>query len=201
MVALHYLKYTFNRSDEDVVEVWVENPYWQLFSGNQYFEHSKPIDPTSMTRFRNRSGEAGAEELLNETIAAGLKLKAISPHQLKRVNVDTTVQEKEVLYPNYNRTAKHQLLMSHRYAHARQMNRARKGTRKLRTLLGRVIRNLERKAPVIDDELRNLLDVARLSVFLRPVLAHLFEVLKQVLRTLRSEIFSSNHPDPVFAVL
>jgi IS5 family transposase len=150
MVALHYLKYTFNLSDEDVVEAWVENPYWQHFSGNQYFEHDKPIDPTSMTRFRNRIGEAGAEELLKETIVAGQKLKAITPHQLKRVNVDTTVQEKEVRYPtdsrlyersrerlvkaaaergidlrqNYNRTAKHQLLMSHRYAHARQMKTA-----------------------------------------------------------------------------
>ncbi len=187
MVALHYLKYTFNLSDEDVVEAWVENPYWQHFSGNQYFEHSQPIDPTSMTRFRNRIGEAGAEELLKETIAAGLKLKAITPHQLKRVNVDTTVQEKEVRYPtdsrlyersrerlvnaatergidlrqNYNRTAKHHLLMSHRYAHARQMKRARNSTRKLRTILGRVMRDIERKAPVIDDELRSLLDVAR----------------------------------------
>mgnify|MGYP001492475842 CR=1 FL=1 len=187
MVALHYLKYTFNLSDEDVVEAWVENPYWQHFSGNQYFEHSKPIDPTSMTRFRNRIGEAGAEELLKETIAAGLKLKVITPNQLKRVNMDTTVQEKEVRYPadsrlyersrerlvkaaaergidlrqNYNRTAKHHLLMSHRYAHARQMKRARNSTRKLRTILGRVIRDIERKAPVSDDELRNLLAVAR----------------------------------------
>ena len=140
-----------------------------------------------MTRFRNRIGEAGAEELLKETIAAGLKLKVITPNQLKRVNMDTTVQEKEVRYPadsrlyersrerlvkaaaergidlrqNYNRTAKHHLLMSHRYAHARQMKRARNSTRKLRTILGRVIRDIERKAPVSDDELRNLLAVAR----------------------------------------
>lgn len=144
LVALHYLKYTFNLSDEDVIEAWVENPYWQHFSGRQYFEHNAPIDPSVMSRFRTRIGEAGAEELLSETIAAGLKLKAIKPHQLKRVNVDTTVQEKEVRYPtdarlydrarerlvkaakernvelrqNYNRVAKQLLLMSHRYAHA-----------------------------------------------------------------------------------
>jgi IS5 family transposase len=31
MVGLHYLKYTFNKSDESVVEHWVENPYWQYF--------------------------------------------------------------------------------------------------------------------------------------------------------------------------
>ncbi len=52
-----------------------------------------------MSRFRKRIGDAGAEEMLSETIAAGLKLNAIKPHQLKRVNVDTTVQEKEVRFP------------------------------------------------------------------------------------------------------
>ena len=36
-----------------------------------------PIHPSSMTRWRNRIGEAGAEELLKETIGAGLKLKAV----------------------------------------------------------------------------------------------------------------------------
>lgn len=187
LVALHYLKYTFNLSDEDVVAAWVENPYWQHFSGNQYFEHTPPMDPSVMSRFRKRIGEAGAEELLKETIQAGLKLKAIRPHQLKRVNVDTTVQEKEVRHPtdarlynrsrerlvkaaeargidlrqNYNFVAKHQLLMSHRYAHARQMNRSRKCTRKLRTILGRVIRDIERKTPAMDHELGSLLAVAR----------------------------------------
>ena len=187
MVALHYLKYTFNLSDEDTVDGWVENPYWQYFSGNQYFEHRRPIDPTSMTRFRKRIGEAGAEELLKTTIEAGLKLKAIKPHQLKRVNVDTTVQEKDIRYPtdarlynrsrerlvkaaeergiplrqNYNRTAKRLVLKSNRYAHARQMKRARRCTKRLRTILGRVIRDIERKAPVIDKELGELLEVAK----------------------------------------
>lgn len=187
LVALHYLKYTFNLSDDDVIEAWVENPYWQHFSGRQYFEHKKPIDPTVMSRFRKRIGEAGAEELLAETIQAGLKLNAIKPHQLKRINVDTTVQEKEVRYPtdarlyersrerrvkaakergidlrqNYNRVAKHQLLMSHRYAHARQMKRARKCTRKLRTILGRVIRDIDRKTPFKDEPLRELLEITR----------------------------------------
>ena len=99
MVALHYLKYTYNLSDEDVVEAWVENPYWQSFSGMKFFEHEAPIDPSSMTRWRKRIGEAGAEELLKETIHAGLKTKAVKVFQLKRVNVDTTVQEKEVRFP------------------------------------------------------------------------------------------------------
>ena len=94
MVSLHYLKYTFNLSDEDTVKAWVENPYWQHLSGMKFFEHEAPIDPSSMTNWRKRIGEAGAEEFLKETIHAGLKTKAVKPSQLKRLNVDTTVQEK-----------------------------------------------------------------------------------------------------------
>jgi len=90
-------------SDDDVVAGWVENPYWQYLSGMQFFEHDPPIDSSSMTRWRKRIGEAGAEELLKETIAAGLKLKAVKPHQLKRVNVDTTVQEKDIRFPTDTR--------------------------------------------------------------------------------------------------
>src|SRR5690625_399956 len=99
MVALHYLKYTFDLSDEAVVQSWVENPYWQYFSGRKFFEHNLPIDSSSMTRWRARVGDAGAEELLKETIAAGLRLKLIKATQLARVNVDTTVQEKNIRYP------------------------------------------------------------------------------------------------------
>ena len=186
MVALHYLKYTYNLSDDDVVEAWVENPYWQYFSGMKYFVHEPPIDPSSMTRWRKRIGEAGAEELLKETIAAGLKLKAVKTFQLKRVNVDTTVQEKEIRFPtdarlydrarqllvdhakerkislrqNYNRKSKHLLYRQSRYAHAKQMKRARRCTRKLRTYLGRVIRDIERRQPEPDPQLQSLLDTA-----------------------------------------
>ena len=63
-------------------------------SGMRYFQHKRPIDPSSMSRWRGRVGQAGLEELLAETIRAGLQLKAVKPSQLKRVNLDTTVQEK-----------------------------------------------------------------------------------------------------------
>lgn len=186
MVALHYFKYTHNLSDEDVVAGWVENPYWQHFSGMKYFEHTMPIHPSSMCRWRKRIGDAGAEELLQETIAAGLKLKAVKAFMLKRINVDTTVQEKEVRFPtdarlyerarkrlvdaakkrkilirqNYNRKAKQLLFQQSRYAHARQMKRAQKCTRKLKTYLGRVIRDIERKCPQPDHELEQLLAIS-----------------------------------------
>jgi IS5 family transposase len=186
MVALHYLKYTHNLSDEDVVAGWVENPYWQHFSGMQHFEHKVPIHPSSMCRWRKRIGDAGAEQLLQETIEAGLKLKAVKAFMLKRINVDTTVQEKEVRFPtdarlydrarqrlvdaakklninirqNYNRKSKQLIAQQSRYAHARQMKRAKKCTRKLRTYLGRVIRDIGRKCPEPDRKLDRLLDIS-----------------------------------------
>ena len=185
MVALHYLKYTHNLSDEDVVATWVENPYWQYFSGMKWFEHELPINASSMTRWRKRIGEAGAEELLRETIKAGLKLKAVKSFQLKRVNIDTTVQEKEIRFPtdarlydrsrqrlvdfakergiklrqNYNRKSKQMLYWQSRYSHARQMKRAKACTRKLKNYLGRVLRDIERNCPDADRQLQSLMDI------------------------------------------
>ena len=99
MVALHYLKFTYDLSDRQVLRSWVENPYWQYFSGMKYFTHELPINSSSMTRWRKKIGQAGAEKLLLETIKSGLKLKAIKTTQLKRVNVDTTVQKKNIRFP------------------------------------------------------------------------------------------------------
>lgn len=96
MVGLHYLKYTYGLSDEAVVEEWVENPYWQYFCGGIFFEHAFPLDPSSMTRWRERLHKAGLEEVLGETIRTGLRGGFIREAELKRVNVDTTVQEKQI---------------------------------------------------------------------------------------------------------
>lgn len=187
MVALHYLKYTYDLSDEDVVMGWLENPYWQFLSGMKHFQHKVPIHPSSMTRWRNRIGETGGEKLLKETIDAGLRMKAIKQSQLKRINVDTTVQEKDIRFPtdarlydrarqrlvdtaksqgielrqNYNRLSRNLVSQQSRYAHARQMKRARACTRKLKTYLGRVIRDIERKCPKPDKSLRSLLEVSK----------------------------------------
>ncbi len=66
MVGLHYLKYTFNESDESVVDRWVENPYWQYFCGYTHMQHECPIHPTSMTKWRNRVGAERLERLVAE---------------------------------------------------------------------------------------------------------------------------------------
>ncbi len=99
MVSLHDLKYAFGLSNEAVMARWVENPYWQVFSGVKTFAHEMPIDPSSMVRWRERIGESGAEELLKQTLESGLKVKAIKKDQFKRTNVDTSVQEKAIRYP------------------------------------------------------------------------------------------------------
>jgi len=99
MVGLHYLKHLHGLSDEDVVEQWVDEPYWQCLCGSKYFEHQLPIHPTSMTRWRKKIAVAGAEKLLEETLAAGLQLRVLQPADLKRVVVDTTVQERAVAFP------------------------------------------------------------------------------------------------------
>lgn len=171
MVGLQLLKHTSNLSDDEVVAVWVEHPYWQHFCGEQYFCHDLPIDPSLMTGFRKRIGETGCEFILGLTVGAGLATKTVAQASLAVVNVDTTVQDKAVAFPtdsrllnkarialvrlakrsgvqlrqSYERVGQAAFVRSQRYAHARQMNRAKAQTRKLRTYLGRVIRDIERK--------------------------------------------------------
>ena len=99
MVGLHYLKYTFDESDESVVDRWVENPYWQYFCGYTHMQHECPIHPTSMTKWRNRVGADRLEKLLTETIDLAVREKHLPKSDLARVTVDTTVQEKNITYP------------------------------------------------------------------------------------------------------
>src|ERR1700716_2687255 len=92
VVGLHYLKYLYNVSDEVVVASWVENPYWQYFCGTEYFAHEFPCDPTSLVKWRQRVGAAGIEKLLKESLAAAQREAVLTATEVKRVNVDTTVQ-------------------------------------------------------------------------------------------------------------
>lgn len=185
LVGLHYLKYTFNESDESVVERWIENPYWQYFCGYEYLQHELPLHPTSLTRWRHRVGDK-LDVLLTQTIELALESKAMSVRELDHVNVDTTVQEKVIAFPtdarlynrmrerlvvaaeergiklrqSYRKVGKKALIMQGRYAHARQMKRAARQTRKLKTYLGRVVRDIDRKVVDKDAPLADLLSVA-----------------------------------------
>ena len=64
IAGLHYLKHTYALSDEDIMTGWVENTYWQYFCGEENFQHTLPCHSTSLTKWRNRIGEAGCEWML-----------------------------------------------------------------------------------------------------------------------------------------
>ena len=83
-------------SDEALMEVFVRDPYIQYFCGYEVFQHEAPCDSSSMTRWRKRIGERGAEKLLQTSIDTAKKLNLLKSGDLKRATVDTTVQEKEV---------------------------------------------------------------------------------------------------------
>jgi IS5 family transposase len=99
VAGLLYLQHAYALSDEAVVARWAENPYWQHFCGEAFFQHRLPIDPSSMTRWRKRIGEEGVEWMLTQTIEAGKRAGAVQGNDLKRVTVDTTVMEKNIAHP------------------------------------------------------------------------------------------------------
>jgi len=171
------LQHTFAFSDEELIWTWVENPYWQHFCGTDYFQHEPPIDPSSLTRWRKRIGEEGVEQLLVGTIEAAQKGKIVKRKSFDKVIVDTTVMEKAVAYPtdsrllergrqhrvklakslniplrqNYNREAPRLAIKVGRYAHAKQFKRMRATLKSLRTLVGRVWRDIDRKLDKNDE--------------------------------------------------
>ena len=190
MAGLAILKHTYNLSDEVVCELWLENPYYQYFCGEEFFRHRLPFDRSSMTHWRNRMGAERLQALLQESLAAATRSGAIKPADLARAVVDTTVQPKNVTFPtdaklvnrareklvtlakklgvelrqSYARVGKLALVKHQRYAHARQFDRARKTLRKLKTYLGRVIRDIARKidgAPALETAFARLMSLAR----------------------------------------
>jgi IS5 family transposase len=171
MASLLYLKHSFNLSDEDVCERWSESPLWQFFSGQEYYEHRLPCDATQIGRFRHDIGEDGMEQLLKATIDSAVDLKAVKPQALERVTVDTTVQEKAIAHPVDSRLmeiARHKVVSSAKrcgislkqtfakegkelrrkaggYAHAKQFRRLKRTVKRQRTILGIVMREVQRK--------------------------------------------------------
>jgi len=185
MVALLYLKHAYGESDESVVERWAQDVYFQFFSGNDYFEARLPCDATQIGRFRRVLGEAGVEQLLKTTIEAAVSMKAIKPAEFERIIVDTTVQEKAIAHPTDSRLlevarekiarlakrAGIELKQTHAregktlrrraagYAHAKQFRRLKKVLRRQRTILGALMRDVQRKMVELPQELRDGLNV------------------------------------------
>ncbi len=179
VAGLLILKHMHNLSDEVLCARWVENPYYQHFCGEESFCHKLSFDRSSLTRWRQRLGEAQLSALIQESLSVAHKTGALSTKDLERVAVDTTVQPKNVAFPtdarlmhkaivmlarlarkhdvplrqSYVRVAKRATLMAGRYAHAKQFKRQNRELRFLRTRLGRLIRDIRRKT-AHDEELR-----------------------------------------------
>jgi transposase, IS5 family len=171
MAGLSILKHSYDLSDEALCERWLENPYYQFFCGEEFFQHRLVFDRSSLTRWRQRMGEEKLQALLQESLSVAAKTGAIKPEDLNRIIVDTTVQPKNVMFPtdarllnrareslvrlaqkhgvklrqSYARVGKFALIQHQRYAHAKQFKRANRALKKLRTYLGRVIRDVTRK--------------------------------------------------------
>src|SRR3954453_7006173 len=171
MAGLAILKHTHDLSDEVLCERWLENPYFQLFCGEEYFQHKLPFDRSSLTRWRQRMGEDKLTALIQESLNVATRTGAAKPSDFSKVIVDTTVQPKAVAFPTdaklmhrarerlvrlakrhgvtlrqtYVRVGKHALIAHQRYAHAKQFKRAGGALRTIRTYLGRVCRDLVRK--------------------------------------------------------
>ena len=170
VIGLLLLKHIYGLSDEGVCERWVHDPYFQYFTGEEFFQHSFPHERSDLSHWRKRLGDK-LELLLAESLRVAHASGALRTKDLARVTVDTTVQPKAITFPtdakllhaaikglnrmarkhgvqlrqSYLRIAKQAAMMAGRYAHAKQFNRHRRQLRILRTRLGRIIRDIGRK--------------------------------------------------------
>jgi transposase, IS5 family len=189
VAGLFILKHMHDLSDEVLCARWIENPYYQYFCGELSFCHQLPFDRSSLTRWRQRLGEEQLVALLQESLSVAHKTGALKTRDLQRVAVDTTVQPKAIAHPtdarlmhraleklvrlaqreavplrqSYARVAKRAAIMVGRYTHAHQFKRARRALKFLRTRLGRVIRDINRKIDgrsELEARFAHLLDLA-----------------------------------------
>ena len=170
MLGMLMLKHTYGLSDEQVWDRWVHDPYFQYFTGEEFFQHELVHERSGMSHWRRRIGDK-LDILLAETLRVAHDSGALKKSDLARVTVDTTVQPKNVAFPtdaklletaihqlaklakqhgvalrqSYVRLAKRAAMMAGRYAHAKQFKRMNKQIKFLRTRLGRVIRDIRRK--------------------------------------------------------
>src|SRR3954451_5699757 len=159
MAGLAILKHMENLSDETLCARWLENPYYQLFCGEEFFRQEAPFDRSSLTRWRQRMGEEKLLALVQECLHLATRSGADKPADFTKMIVDTTVQPKAITFPtdaklvhrareklvgmaktlgvtlrqSYVRVGKAALIAHQRYAHAKQFKRANRALKKQRT--------------------------------------------------------------------
>src|ERR1700732_1682949 len=170
VIGLLLLKHIYGLSDEGICERWVHDPYFQHFTGEEFFQHEFPHERSDLSHWRKRLGDR-LELLLAESLRLAHESGALRGKDLARVTVDTTVQPKNIAFPtdakllhaaikglnrlaqkhgvrlrqSYARIAKRAAMMAGRYAHAKQFKRHHRQLRLLRSRLGRIIRDMRRK--------------------------------------------------------
>ena len=217
MIGILLLQHLHKLSDEQVVQNWVENSYWQFFCGYDFLQWELPIDPSSLTRFRSRLRNDRMEKILSLTVSMAVKSAAVKVKDLERVIVDATVMPKNIEFPtdskllgkartrlvklatkhgitlrqNYNLISKTLLLQIGRYLHAKQMKRARKTIKRLKTILGRVARDVERK---IISSVGSSANSTNLAEIFAPILNQTKRLLAQE-RKSKNKLYSLHEPD------
>ena len=168
MVSLLILKQIRNLSDENVVLQWSENSYFQYFSGEEIFCNIPPCSSTELVEFRKRIGEKGVELIFQESIRVNGK-DSDDPN----ISADSTIQEKNITYPtddklykkiiskcqtiaeeeaielrqSYSRTVKKLSTLQRLRKKKGGDVKARRASRKIKTIAGRLVRDIERKLP------------------------------------------------------
>lgn len=168
MVSLLILKQLRNLSDESMVEQWSENAYYQFFSGEVSFQAKEPCAATELVEFRKRIGEEGMELIFKESIRINGK-----DGEDKHLSGDTTIQEKNITYPTDDKLYKKIIKKCHKIADKEDLTlrqsykytvkklsiiqrlkrtkggdvKARKASKKIKTIAGRLVRDIERKLP------------------------------------------------------
>lgn len=168
MVGCLLLKRMYNLGDETLAEAWKMNPYMQYFCGMTHFEHKFPCDPSDFVHFRKRIGEEGVEKIFKYSVLIHGKNA-----QETQVLSDTTVQENNTTFPtdaklakriidkcnelaqqeginqrqSYVRVSKQLIRDTFNPKHPKRVVKARKAVKKLKTIAGRLVRELERELP------------------------------------------------------
>lgn len=202
MVGSLMLKRMYNLGDETLCASWAMNPYMQYFCGMAHFEHKFPCDPSDFVHFRKRLGESGVEKIFVYSV----ELHGKSSKEKVSLS-DTTVAENNTTFPTdaklakkiidkcnkiarkerisqrqtYTKTSKQLLRDTHNSSHPKRRKKAKKSQQKLKTIAGRLIRELQRK--LTTDQLKRYED--QIEIFIK--------VLEQK-RSDKNKIYSLHKP-------